>query len=122
MIEHRIVFRLEDEERKVVVATDNEWMTLGEMFMLWVDFVSACGYVVDKVDMQHVWDDITTPKPIESNDDNSNLATKRDLAKAIQALEGVEEYVEEVAPYVEDQAVLSPKLATAVAVLDELKR
>jgi PPE-repeat proteins len=48
MTDHRITFKLEDEERTVVLSTDNEWITLGELFMLWVDFASGCGYVVNK--------------------------------------------------------------------------
>ena len=111
MTEHRITFKLEDEERTVVLATDNEWITLGELFMLWVDFASGCGYAVNKEHALDVWDGLTSLNEIEPK-----------LAKAIQALEGVAEFVDDVAPYAEDQAVVAPQLATAVAVLDELKR
>jgi hypothetical protein len=92
MTDHRITFKLEDEERTVVLSTDNEWITLGELFMLWVDFASGCGYVVNKEHALDVWDGLDSLNEIEPK-----------LAKAIQALEGVKEFAE-------DKAVLAPHL------------
>ncbi len=111
MTDHRITFKLEDEERTVIVATDDEWITLGELFTLWADFASGCGYVVNKEHVLEVWDGVDLLSEIEPK-----------LAKAIQALEGVKEFVDDVELYADDRAVLAPQLANAVAVLDELKR
>jgi len=64
--EKMITFKLEDEERKVVVATDNDWITLEELFMLWVDFAAGCGYTIDRIHMQEVWDGIDAdPKELK---------------------------------------------------------
>lgn len=53
-----ITFKLEDEERKVELSTNNEWITLEELFMLWVDFARGCGFCIDKIHMQEVWDGV----------------------------------------------------------------
>ncbi len=111
MTEHRITFKLEDEERTVIVATDDEWITLGELFTIWADFAAGCGYEIDRSYMLGVWEGLDSLNEIEPK-----------LAKAIQALEGVKEFVDDVAPHADDRAVLAPQLANAVAVLDELKQ
>jgi len=111
MIDARITFKLEDDERTVILATNDEWITLSELFMLWADFAAGCGYVVNKEHMLEVWEGLDLLKEIEPK-----------LAKAIRALEGVKEFVDDVAPHADDRAVLAPQLANAVAVLDELKR
>jgi len=97
---NRITFKLEEEERKVVVATDDEWITLDELFMLWVDFASGCGYVVDKAEAENKW--FSRTEGVK-------------LTKAIEALEGV-------AGLAEGHETLAPQLAKAVEILGELKQ
>jgi hypothetical protein len=101
-----ITFKLEYEDRKVELSTDNEWITLSELFMLWVDFASGCGYIIDKIHMREVWDGVENTEK---------------LVKAIEALEGVKEFVDDLYPHTEQGTVLVPRLAKALETLEELK-
>ena len=53
-----ITFKLEDEERKVELSTDNEWITLEELFRLWVDFAAGCGFTINKAEIENMWDEV----------------------------------------------------------------
>ena len=101
-----ITFKLEDEEdgRKVALSIDNEWITLEELFRLWVDFAAGCGFTIDKIHMQEVW---------------NGIGNTEKLTKAIEALEGV---VDDLYSHTEQGTVLVPRLAKAVEALAELKR
>ena len=68
-----ITFKLEEEDRKVELSTNNEWITLEELFMLWVDFARGCGFCIDKAEIENMWAGV----------DNTEK-----LTKAIEALEG----------------------------------
>lgn len=50
-----ITFKLEEEGRKVELSIDTECPALQELFLLWVDFASGCGFVIDKVEMERMW-------------------------------------------------------------------
>jgi hypothetical protein len=101
-----ITFKLEDEGRKVELSTDSEWITLEELFRLWVDFAAGCGFTIDKIHMQQVWDGVEDTEK---------------LTKAIEALEGVKEFVDDLYPHTDQGTVLVPRLAKAVKALAELK-
>tara|TARA_E500000318_G_C3371082_1_gene138497 strand:+ start:194 stop:385 length:192 start_codon:yes stop_codon:yes gene_type:complete len=53
-----ITFKLEDEERKVELSTSNEWITLEELFRLWVDFAAGCGFTINKAEIESMWDGV----------------------------------------------------------------
>ena len=101
-----ITFKLEDEERKVELSTNNEWITLEELFMLWVDFARGCGFCIDKAEIENMWAGV----------DNTEK-----LTKAIEALEGVKSFAEDLYPIRDEGTVLVPRLAKAVKTLEELK-
>jgi len=107
MDEQRITFKLEDKERKVELSTYNEWITLEDLFRLWTEFAAGCGYTINKIHMQEVWDGI-------ENTDK--------LTKAIEALEGVKEFVDDLYSHTEQGTVLVPRLAKAIETLEELKQ
>jgi len=102
-----ITFKLEEEDRKVELSTNNEWITLEELFMLWVDFARGCGFCIDKAEIENMWAGV----------DNTEK-----LTKAIEALEGVKEFVDDLYPHTEQGTVLVPRLAKAVKTLEELKQ
>ena len=103
-----ITFKLEEEARKVEHSVENEGLTLQELFMFWVDFASGCGYALDKVEMAELW--------------NGDIEAETKLAKAIEALEGVKSFADDLYPSRGEGAVLVPRLAKAVKTLEELKQ
>ena len=104
-----ITFKLEEEGRKIEVSIDNEGLTLQELFMHWVDFASGCGYCIDKVEMEELW----------NGEVDREIETK--LAKAIEALEGVKSFADDLYPSRGEGAVLVPRLSKAVKTLEDLK-
>jgi hypothetical protein len=102
-----ITFKLEDEERKVELSTNNEWITLEELFRLWVDFAAGCGFTIDKVEIESMW---------------AGVEDTEKFTKAIEALEGVKEFVDDLYPHTEQGTVLVPRLAKALETLEELKK
>ena len=114
-----ITFKLEEEGRKVDHSIENEGLTLQELFMFWVDFASGCGYALDKVEMAELWNGDTDREIAEVLD--AHLETETKLAKAIEALEGVRSFTDDLYPSRGEGAALVPRLAKAVKVLAELK-
>ena len=114
-----ITFKLEEEGRKVDHSIENEGLTLQELFMFWVDFASGCGYALDKVEMEELWNGETDRELSEAYD--AHLETETKLAKAIEALEGVKSFADDLYPSRGEGAVLVPRLANAVKTLEELK-
>ena len=102
-----ITFKLEEEDRKVELSTGNEWITLEELFRLWVDFAAGCGFNIDKAEIESMW---------------AGVENTEKLTKAIEALEGVKEFVGDLYPHTEQGTVLVPRLAKAVKTLEELKQ
>ena len=102
-----ITLKLEEEDRKVELSTNNEWITLEELFMLWVDFAGGCGFSISRAEMEDMWDGVENTEK---------------LTKAIQALEGVKEFADDLYPSRGEGAVLVPRLAKAVETLEELKQ
>jgi len=94
------------DERTVELSTNNEWITLEELFMLWVDFAAGCGFCIDKAEIENMWAEVENAEK---------------LTKAIKALEGVKEFVDDLYPHTEQGTVLVPRLAKAVKTLEELK-
>ena len=107
MSERIYSFKHTTDERTVELSTDNEEITLEELFMFWVDFASGCGFCIDKAEVEMMWDGIEYTEK---------------LTKAIEALEGVKEFVDDLYPHTEQGTVLVPRLAKAVETLQELKR
>ena len=120
MTEYRITFKLEDEERKVELSTDNEWITLEELFMLWVDFARGCGFTINKAEIESIWAGVENLQELSEAYD-AHLETQTKLAKAIEALEGVKSFADDLYPSRGEGAVLVPRLAKAVKALEELK-
>jgi len=102
-----ITFKLEEEDRKVELSTNNEWITLEELFMLWVDFAGGCGFSISREEMEDMWDGVENTEK---------------LTKAIEALEEVREFTEDLYPFRDEQTALVPRLAKAVKTLEELKK
>jgi len=102
-----ITFKLEEEDRKVELSTNNEWITLEELFMLWVDFAGGCGFSISRAEMEDMWDGVEDTEK---------------LTKAIEALEEVREFTEDLYPFRDEQTVLVPRLAKALETLEELKK
>jgi len=139
-------FKHTSNERTVELSTNNEWITLEELFMLWVDFAAGCGFCINKAEIDSMWAGVENTekltKAIEDHEkDISELAlhvlsadgqaqeahqaqliAEAKLAKAIQALEEVKEFVDDVYPHTEQGTVLVPRLAKAVETLEELKK
>ena len=114
-----ITFKLEEEGRRVEHSVENEGLTLQELFMFWVDFASGCGYQIDKVDMTEMWNGDIDREIAEALDAHSEIETK--LAKAIEALEGVKSFADDLYPSRGEGAALVPRLAKAVKTLEEVK-
>jgi len=100
-------FKHTTDERTVELSTNNEWITLEELFMLWVDFASGCGFTINKAEIEMMWDEIEHTEK---------------LTKAIEALEGVKEFVDDLYPHTEQGTVLVPRLAKALETLEKLKK
>ena len=114
-----ITFKLEEEERKVDLSIKKEGLTLQELFTFWVDFASGCGYYIDRVEMEELWAGDTDRELSEAYD--AHLETETKLAKAIEALEGVKSFADDLYPSRGEGAALVPRLANAVKTLEELK-
>ena len=50
-----IRFSCENEDSSVVFTFDAAEMDTQEMFMLWVRFMNAIGYVLDPEEMEEMW-------------------------------------------------------------------
>jgi len=50
-----IRFTCSDEDSSVVFAYDAVEMDTQEMFMMWVRFMNAIGYVLDPAEMEDLW-------------------------------------------------------------------
>ena len=106
MSEKIYTFKCTTDERTVELSTNNEGITLEELFMFWVDFASGCGFCIDKAEMEKMW------AGVEDTDK---------LTKAIEALEGVKSFADDLYPSRGEGAVLVPRLSKAVKTLEELK-
>lgn len=40
---------------RILFEFDSDEMTVRDMFFKWCDFMAACGYVIDKVEMEKMW-------------------------------------------------------------------
>jgi hypothetical protein len=118
---NKITFKLEDTDRKrdVELSIYSEGLTLQELFTFWVDFASGCGYYIDRSEMEELWAGDTDRELSEAYD--AHLETETKLAKAIEALEGVKSFADDLYPSRGEGAALVPRLAKAVKVLAELK-
>jgi len=116
---YNITLKHTTEERTVEVSTNNELMTLDDFFYLWVDFASGCGFSVDRAEMEDMWDGVENTAGASRGPE---VESTEKLARAIEALEGVKEFVEALYPFRDEQTVLVPRLAAALETLEELKR
>ncbi len=107
MSERIYSFKHTTDERTVEMSTNNEEITLEELFMFWVDFASGCGFCINKAEVESWWDGVENTEK---------------LTKAIEALEGVKEFADDLYPSRGEGAVLVPRLSKAVKTLEELKR
>ena len=107
MSERIYSFKHTTDERTVELSTNNEWITLEELFRLWVDFASGCGFCINKAEVESMWDGVENTEK---------------LTKAIEALEGVKSFADDLYPSRGEGAVLVPRLSKAVKTLEELKK
>ena len=52
-----IRFTYGDDDSSVIFNFSAEYMEVGDMFMQWVRFMNAIGYVLDPEEMRKMWND-----------------------------------------------------------------
>ena len=55
-IMQKIIWKYEHESEKVAFEVDLDFTTHKDLFLMWVRFMNAIGYILDSTEMEEMWD------------------------------------------------------------------